>query len=243
MLGFVRAWPRTAKWTSTSPWAQFAAGSASLLILPPANEPQPPLRNHDGSRGRVRPRCKSHWQSERASSIAINCTACHGETRRERNCLYPTLASMKADTIYKQLDDFPRQTFVGAMTQSPSAFAPRFGRRGSIFRHAEHKSELPQPNDEQHVSDTTSYSGNPARGIAAVLHVTAGRLQSWRTLVARQQPDYIESSSPRSHKECAQNDINEQMRTIATPARTREMRDIADITAAVAKTVSDTIKN
>ena len=233
MLGFVVLGREQQNGPPLSPWASICRGFGFTADLAPANEPQPPLRTPT----RIAWTRETFVQiatgnAERGEFIAINCTACHGDNGVSASGLYPTLASMKADTIYKQLDDFRAgKRSWGAMNAIAQVLSPQDSADvAAYFATRSNKSERPPLNAEQHVvGQRLVIHGDPARGIAAcsACHGPGGYKVGAPSLQG-QQPDYIERQLAAFAQRVRQNDINEQMRTIATQLEPEEMRDIAE---------------
>jgi len=233
MLGFVVLGREQQNGPPLSPWASICRGFGFTADLAPANEPQPPLRTPT----RIAWTRETFVQiatgnAERGEFIAINCTACHGDNGVTASGLYPTLASMKADTIYKQLDDFRAgKRSWGAMNAIAQVLSPQDSADvAAYFATRSNKSEQPPLNAEQHVvGQRLVIHGDPARGIAAcsACHGPGGYKVGAPSLQG-QQPDYIERQLAAFAQGVRQNDINEQMRTIATQLEPEEMRDIAE---------------
>ena len=234
VLGFLVLGREQQNGPPLSPWAAICRGLGLTSSTRAADEPQPPLRTptriawtHDtfSQIGR--------GNAERGEFVAINCTACHGENGVSSSGLYPNLAGMKAEFIYKQLDDFRAgKRMWGAMNGIAQALpsdasadvAAYFAKRTQANdSHAGH-------NGGKH--DTAwrlVYIGDPARGIASCssCHGPNGYKLGAPTLQG-QQPDYIERQLAAFAQGMRENDINRQMRTIARQLKPEEMRAIAE---------------
>ena len=88
-------------------WNAICRGLGISADTGPAGEPQPPLRTPT----------RIAWTSatlaqiasgneQNGATVALNCSACHGDQGVSPSNTIPTLAGMGAATIYKQLDDF-----------------------------------------------------------------------------------------------------------------------------------------
>jgi cytochrome c553 len=217
-----------------SPWAAICRGLGLTSSTRAADEPQPPLRTptriawtHDTfsqiNRGNI----------ERGEFVAINCTACHGENGVSLSGLYPNLAGMKAEFIYKQLDDFRAgkrmwgvmNGIAQALSSDASADVAAYfaNRTKANDSHTEHNP------GEHDAARRLVYIGDPARGIAAcsVCHGPNGYKLGAPALQG-QQPDYIERQLAGFAQGMRENDINRQMRTIARQLKPEEMRAIAE---------------
>lgn len=233
LLGFVVLGREQQGGRPRSPWAAICSALGLTPDLAPANEPQPPVRTPT----RIAWTRETFVQiaagnAERGEFIAINCTSCHGDIGISASGLYPTLASMNADTIYKQLDDFRAgKRSWGAMNAIAHVLSPQDSADvAAYFATRSNKSGPPQPNAEQHVvGHRLVIHGDPARGIAAcsACHGPGG-YKVGAPWLQGQQPDYIERQLAAFAQGVRQNDINEQMRTIATQLEPEEMRDIAE---------------
>jgi cytochrome c553 len=206
----------------------------------PAGEPQPLLRTPT----------RVAWTSvtlaqiaggdlEHGAFIALNCTACHGEQGVSRGGLFPSLAGMDAATIYKQLDDFragkrswgAMNAIAKALTAQDSAdvgayFASRTGGLPSVVSERFQAGHTLREDDP---AIRLAFAGNPARGIApcSACH-GPGASKLGAPPLKGQQPAYIERQLAAFAQGIRQNDINEQMRTIASQLTPDEMHAIAE---------------
>jgi len=231
-------------------WSAICRALGITADTGPAGAPQPPLRTPT----------RVAWTSatlaeiaggnaERGAFVGMNCSACHGEDGASRSGLYPTLAGMDAATIYKQLDDFRAgKRSSGVMNAIAQALKPQasadvaayFSRRASGLA-----SVVGEPFQAGHTlregdpAVRLAFAGDPARGIApcAACHGPAATARGAPSLKG-QQPAYIERELAGFAQGMRQNDINEQMRTIASQLTPDEMHVIAQFygTAANAQT-------
>ena len=217
-----------------SPWAAICAGLGFTSSTRAADEPQPPLRTPTRIAWTRETFSRINGgNTERGEFVAINCTACHGENGVSSSGLYPNLAGMKAEFIYKQLDDFRAgKRMWGAMNGIAQALSS-----DASADVAAYFANRTRANDSHAADNDGEYDspkrlvniGDPARGIAAcsschgpnAYKLGAPSLQG-------QQPDYIERQLAAFAQGVRQNDINEQMRTIATQLEPEEMRAIAE---------------
>ncbi|HYZ65054.1 MAG TPA: c-type cytochrome [Acetobacteraceae bacterium] len=204
-----------------------------------ASEAQPPLRVPSDLAWTPATLAQlSKANAEHGAFVALNCASCHGEQGAGRSDLFPTLAGMDAASIYKQLDDFRRgkrpsgvmHGIAQALTPEDTAdvaayFASRSNglkpiadggfRSGRTLRQADPAVRL-------------AFAGDPARGIppcAACHGPEAGRLGA--PSLAGQEPAYIVRELAAFAQGMRANDINEQMRTIATQLSPSEMHAVA----------------
>jgi cytochrome c553 len=221
-------------------WTAFCRALGITADTGPAIEPQPPL---------VTP-TRIAWTSATLTTIAdgnpqlgafaaLYCTACHGDGGVSRAGLYPTLAGMETAVIFKQLDDFrggKRQS--GVMNAIATALSPSASADvGAYF--ASRNNGLMRISGEPFQSGHTLrgknpairlvFAGDPARGIppCAACHGPPGQVIGAPSLQG-QQPAYIERQLAAFAQGWRQNDINEQMRTIARQLTPDEMHVVAE---------------
>ncbi len=209
-------------------WAAICRGLGIAPDVEPASAPQPPLRTATlvawtgGTLDQI-----AAGNAEDGAFIALNCTACHGEGGVSTSDLIPTLAGMDPAVIYKQLADYRSgkrlwgvmDAMAKALSVKDSADVASYfaGRPGGLpavtgLRVPEAGRTLRQSNPAIRLV----FAGDPARGIApcSACHGPGGyklgapALQHQRTL-------YIESQLLAFAQGMRQNDISEQMRTIA----------------------------
>jgi cytochrome c553 len=169
----------------------------------------------------------------------MNCTACHGEQGVSRSGLYPTLAGMDAAVIYKQLDDFRTgKRSWGAMNaiaqvlsaQASADVAAYFASRPNgltpVFDGRPRAGNTPREND---AAVRLVFAGDPARGIppCSACHGPGGSKLGAPPLYG-QQAAYIERQLAAFAQGMRQNDINRQMRTLATQLTPDEMHALAE---------------
>jgi cytochrome c553 len=239
LLGFVilsRAQPNG---FDLGPWIAFCRALGISSDTGPASAAQPPLRIPT----------RVAWTSttlvevgsgrpDKGAFVAINCTACHGEHGVSQSGLYPTLAGMDSAVIYKQLDDFSSgKRSWGAMNAIARALLPQDAVDVAAY-FASLRNGLPPVRGELFQSGHTlresdpairlAFAGDPARGIppCAACHGPGDNKLGAPQLRA-QQPVYIERQLAAFAQGFRQNDMNEQMRTIATQLTPQEMHLIA----------------
>jgi cytochrome c553 len=236
-------------------WAGICRGLGLSADPGPANEPQPPLRTPTRiTWTRATLAQVAGGDLKRGEFVAMNCTACHGEQGVSRSGLYPTLAGMDAANIYKQLDDFrASKRSWGAMNGIAQVISAEASADVAAFFASRTASLYPlslqvgeagvkrlTPNVREHFQTGRSVGeqvpaerlalvGDPARGIppCSACHGPAGSKLGAPALKG-QQRDYIERQLAAFAQGIRQNDMNRQMRTIATQLGPEERRAIAD---------------
>ena len=216
-------------------WAGICRGLGLTSDSGPAGGPQPPLRTPTriawsrDALARI-----AAGNVDRGAVVAMNCVACHGEQGVSQSGLYPSLAGMDATVIYKQLDDFRAgKRSWGAMNAighalSPEASADVAAYFASRPRSAEWRVASEEQNSRSSPVRRLVFTGDAARGIpaCAACHGPSGSKLGAPPLQG-QQPDYIERQLAALAQGIRQNDINRQMRTLATQLKPEEMRAVA----------------
>jgi cytochrome c553 len=222
-------------------WDGICRGLGLYSNTGPAGEPQPALHTPTRvawTRDTVSQIARGNI--ERGEFVAMNCIACHGENGISSSGLYPTLAGMKAETIYKQLDDFRAgKRLWGAMngigqalsTEASADVAAYFASRGKNGD----SSQAGRSVGGRALAQRLVFAGDPGRGIAAcsACHGPAGYKFGAPSLQG-QQPDYIERQLAAFAQGMRQNDIDRQMRTIAVQLKPEERRELAEFYGGVA---------
>ena len=239
VLGFVVLGREQQNGSPLGAWTAFCHALGLTADTGPASEPQPPL---------VTP-TRIAWTSatlaqiaagnaKHGASVAVNCAGCHGDQGISQSGLFPTLAGMDAAVIYKQLDDFhagKRQQVVMnaiANTLSPQDWADVAAYYASRTNGLAPISGEPFTGGHTLREDNPAirlvFAGDPARGIppCAACHGPAGNVIGAPSLKG-QRPEYIESQLAAFAQGVRQNDINEQMRTVAIELTPDEMHVIA----------------
>jgi cytochrome c553 len=206
----------------------------------PAGEPQPPPRTPT----------RIAWTSatlERVASgseqngafVALNCGACHGERGVSPSTLIPTLAGMDSVVIYKQLDDYRSgKRLWGVMSaiatalsvQDSADVAAYFASRADGLPPVAGEG-VPESGRSLRQSDPTLrliFAGDPERGVppCAACH-GPGAQKLGAPALQGQHAAYIERQLAAFAQGMRQNDINEQMRTIAGQLTPDEMHAVA----------------
>jgi cytochrome c553 len=206
----------------------------------PAEEPQPPL---------VTP-TRIAWTSEvhdsivsgdeqRGEFVALNCSACHGEQGISHSGLIPTLAGMDRAVIFKQLDDYnSRKRLWGVMNGIATALTPQSradvaayyaSRDGGLLSvSAEAAPEAGRSLRQRDPALRLVFAGDPRRGVppCSACH-GPGSQKLGAPPLKDQQTSYIERQLAEFAQGMRQNDINRQMRTIASGLTAEEMHEIA----------------
>jgi cytochrome c553 len=221
-------------------WSAICRGLGIAADVVAATEPQPPLRTATQiawTSGTLREIAAGNAQH--GGFIALNCTACHGEGGVSKSGLIPTLAGMEGTVIYKQLDDYRSGKrlwgVMGAVAKALSAqdsadvaayFASRSGGLPPIGG-----ARVPESGRSLRQSDPATrlvFAGDPQRGVppCSACHGPGG-YKIGAPALQGQQSAYIERQLAAFTQGMRQNDINEQMRTIAKQLTRGEMHAIA----------------
>jgi cytochrome c553 len=221
-------------------WAAICRGLGLAPDVGPASAPQPPLRTPTlvawtgGTLDQI-----AAGNAKDGAFIALNCTACHGEGGVSTSDLIPTLAGMDSAVIYKQLADYRSgKRLWGVMNGMAMALSVKdsadvasyfAGRPGGLpavtgLRVPEGDRSLRQSNPAIRLV----FAGDPARGIApcSACHGPGG-YKLGAPALQQQRTTYIESQLLAFAQGMRQNDISEQMRTIARQLTPEEMHAVA----------------
>ena len=253
VLGFIVLGREQQNGPALGTWTAICRALGITADIGPAGAPQPPLRTPSSVAWTSTTLAQiAGGNAEHGAFIALNCTACHGEHGVSQTGLYPTLAGMDAEVIYKQLDDFRAgKRSWGAMNAIAQALsAQSMADVGAYF--ANRTNGLPPFLGERFQSGHTlrednpairlAFAGDPARGIppCAACH-GPGDHKLGAPQLKTQQPAYIERQLAAFAQGFRQNDINEQMRTIAMQLTPDEMHLIAEFygTGAAAARVAE----
>lgn len=241
VLGFVVLGRDQQNGPTLEAWTAICRALGIAADTGPAAAPQPPLRTPT----------RVAWTSatlaeiaagnaEHGAFVAANCTACHGEQGVSRSGFFPSLAGMDAAAIYKQLDDFRAgnrssgvmNAVAQALTATDSTdVAAYFATRATALAPlVGDGSEAEHTSAEGNAAVRLTVAGDPARGIppCTACHGPGGSKLGAPPLRA-QQPAYIERQLAAFAQGMRQNDIDEQMRTIATQLTPGEMHAIAEL--------------
>ena len=240
VLGFVVLGRYQQGGPALDPWSAICRAIGITADTGPAGEPQPPLQTPtriawtQATFAQV-----ASGNKQDGAFVALNCGACHGEGGVSTSDFTPTLAGMDSQVIYKQLDDFRSgkrlwgvmSAIATALTAQSSAdvaayFASLPGGLKPITGEG-----LPTGGRSLRQQDPTIrlvFAGDPGRGIppCAACHGPGGQKVGAPALQG-QQSAYIERQLAAFAQGMRQNDINEQMRTIATQLTPIEMHALA----------------
>lgn len=221
-------------------WSAICRGLGITGDSDAATEPQPPLRTATHiAWSSTTFREISAGNAQHGGFIAINCTPCHGEGGVSKSSLIPTLAGMEAAVIYKQLEDYRTDKrlwgVMGAMAKALSAqdsadvaayFASRPG--GLPVTQGARVPESGRSLRQKDPAMRLVFAGDPKRGIppCSACHGPGGYKVGAPALQG-QQPAYIERQLAAFTQGMRQNDINEQMRTIAKQLTPEEMLEVS----------------
>jgi cytochrome c553 len=221
-------------------WAAICRGLGLTADVGPASAPQPPLRTPTlvawtgGTLDQI-----AAGNAEHGAFIALNCTACHGGGGVSISDLVPTLAGMDPAVIYKELADYRSgkrlwgvmEGMAKALSVKDSADVASYfaGRPGGLP--ALTGLRVPEGARTLRESDPAIrlvFAGDPARGIApcSACHGPGG-YKLGAPALQHQRPPYIERQLLSFAQGMRLNDINEQMRTIATQLTPGEMHAVA----------------
>ena len=239
-LGFLILGRTQQNGPALGPWVAICRALGISFDSGPASEAQPPLRTPTRIAWTSATLTQvASGQAEKGAFVALNCTACHGEHGVSQSGLYPTLAGMDSAVIYKQLDDFRsgRRSW-GAMNAIAQALLPQDSLDVAAY-FATLRNGLPPVQGERFQSGHTLresdpavrlvFAGDPARGIppCAACH-GPGDQKIGASQLKTQQPAYIERQLAAFAQGFRQNDMNEQMRAIASQLTADEMHLIAE---------------
>jgi cytochrome c553 len=220
-------------------WAAICRGLGLTSDTNPALQPRPRLRTP--SRIGWTPETLavvSRGDVKRGAFVALACSACHGEGGVSRSGLYPTLAGMEAVTIFKQLDDFRSgKRSWGVMNAIAAALTPESSADVAAY-FASQREGMPAPAGqslaaghtfhEDNVAVRLIFAGDPARGIPPCTSCHGpSDIKLGAPRLTGQQPLYVERQLAAFAQGLRQNDINEQMRTVASELTVPEMQALA----------------
>jgi cytochrome c553 len=240
VLGFVVLARFQQNGPALGPWSAICRALGITANTGPAGQPQPPLRTPTRIAWTQATLAQVASGNEQDGAfVALNCGACHGERGVSPSSLIPTLAGMDRTVIYKQLDDYRSgkrlwgvmNAIATALTVQSSAdvatyFADLPGGLPPIAGEG-----LPQSGRSFRQRDPTIrlvFVGDPARGIppCSACHGPGGHKVGAPALQG-QHAAYIERQLAAFAQGMRENDINEQMRTIAAQLTQDEMHAIA----------------
>ena len=241
ILGFVVLGREQQNGPARGTWTAICRALGITADTGPAGEPQPPLRTPT----------EVAWTSatltqvragnvQRGAALADGCVVCHGDQGVSRISFIPKLAGMDAVVIFKQLDDYRSGKRVWAAMNSMAGTlglqdfadvaAYLSSRTGCLLPIS--GEGIPESGHGLRQRDTAIrlvFAGDPGRGIppCAACHGPAGHKLGAPELEG-QHTAYIELQLASFADGSRQNDINEQMRTIAVELTPDEIRKVAN---------------
>jgi len=240
VLGFVVLSRHPLNGEPLAAWAAICRGLGITSDVGPASANQPTLRTPTSvawTRGTLDQIAAG--KAEHGAFIAINCTACHGEDGVSTSDLVPTLAGMGPTEIYKELADYRSgkrlwgvmEGIAKALSANDAADVASYftARTGGLP--ATVGLRVPEGGRGLRGSDPAIrliFAGDPARGIApcSACHGPGG-YKLGAPVLNDQRAAYIERQLLAFAQGMRQNDIHEQMRTIATELTPEEMHAVA----------------
>lgn len=240
-IGFVFLSRYQANSETLGVWAAICRGLGITADTAAAASPQPPLRIPtelawtQATLDQIRT-----GNAQRGAFIALNCAACHeGGAAANPAHLIPMLDGMDAEAIFKQLADYRSgkrpwgvmNAIAKALTiQDWADVAAYFASRtGGLEPNSGVR--VPQGGRGFRQSDTGArlvFAGDPQRGIAPCSSCHGpGGYKIAAPALAGQYAAYIERQLASFAQGIRQNDIYEQMRTIARQLTPDEMRAVA----------------
>lgn len=240
VLGFVILGRYQPNGPTLGTWAAICRSLGITADTAPANEPQPPLRTPtfvawtSATLDRIRA-----GDAEHGGFVALNCAACHGERGVSTSSLTPTLAGMDAAVIYKQLADYRSgKRSWGVMDGVAEALSVQDSADVAVYFADQPGGvptltgvRVPKPGRTLRETDPATrlvFAGDPARGIApcSACHGPGGYKLGAPALQQQRAP-YIKRQLEAFAEGMRQNDISEQMRTVAKELRPEEMHAVA----------------
>jgi cytochrome c553 len=240
VLGFVVLAPYQQNGPTLDTWSAICRAIGITADSGPAGEPRPPQRTPTRIAWTSATLARIASGSEHNGAfVALNCGACHGEQGVSPTTLIPTLAGMDPLVIYKQLDDYRSGkrlwgvmgAIATALTDQNSADVAAYfaGRPNGLPPIA--GQGIPESGHSLRQDDPAIrlvFAGDPKRGVppCAACH-GPGAHKLGAPALQGQHTAYIERQLAAFAQGMRQNDINEQMRTIAVQLTQDEMHAIA----------------
>jgi cytochrome c553 len=240
ILGFV-VMPRYQQNGSTFDiWNAICRGLGITADTGPAAEPQPPLQTPtriawtSATLARI-----ASGNPRNGANVALNCSACHGDQGVSPSNIVPTLGGMDAAAIYKQLDDFRSNKrlwdvmngIATALTDQEIVDVASYFASRAVGLLPVGGEGVPEAGHSLRQTDPAIrlvFAGDPERGIppCSACHGPGGHKLGAPALQG-QHAAYIEQQLAAFAQGMRQNDINQQMRTIAKQLTPAEMHAIA----------------
>lgn len=221
-------------------WAAICRAVGITSATGPAGAPQPAVRTPTRiAWTRATLAQIENGSAQNGAPIALDCASCHGQNGVSASPMFPTLAGMDAEVIYKQMDDFRAgkrdggvmNTIAAALsvqdTTNVAAFLAR--QTGGLLPIA--GEPIPEGGRSFRQSDPALrlvFSGDPRRGIApcSACHGPGDRKLGAPALRG-QHHEYLERQLEAFAQNVRRNDINAQMRVIAKQLTAVEVHAIA----------------
>jgi cytochrome c553 len=215
------------------PWSAICTALGLYSDTAPAAARQPTLRTPTNIAWVDVQRAIATGDKNRGSFVALNCTACHGDNGVSHSGFIPTLAGMDATVLYKQLDDYhSRKRLWGVMNGIASALTAQdradvasylSSLAGGLPRIVDETPEAGRSLRQRDPAIRLVFAGDPQRGIApcAACH-GPGAQKLGAPPLKNQNAEYIKRQLAAFAQGMRANDINEQMRTIATKLTSEE---------------------
>jgi len=171
----------------------------------------------------------SSGEVTRGAALATQCKACHGPSGKSEAGLIPSLAGMNPKTIYKQLEDFRKNRRSWRdMNQIARLLSPQDMADLAAYWAAQPEFGKPLKNDQASRSAKLVNEGNDRKGLPACIacHGPQGNEFGVPSL-AGQQAVYIEHQLVSFANGSRRNDLDGQMRDIASHLSREERHAIA----------------
>lgn len=251
-LGFLVLSPYQQNDPALDLWSAICRGLGITADSRPATAARPPLRTPT----------RVAWTNSTLDQIAagnaqdgafigLNCAACHGQGGVSTSSLIPTLAGMDAGTIYKQLDDYRSgKRLWGVMGALAKALSLQDSADVAAYFAAQPGglpvltgARVPESGRSLRESDPAKrlvFAGDPQRGIppCSACHGPGG-FKIGAPALQGQHAAYIERQLAAFAQGSRENDIYEQMRTVARQLMPDEMQALAAFYGTSVQTAGD----
>jgi cytochrome c553 len=233
VLGFIVLGRYQQNGPTLDTWSAICRAIGLTADTGPASEPQPPPRTPTDIAWTTATLARvASGDARHGAFIALNCGACHGEQGVSPTSLIPTLAGMDAAVIYKQLGDYRSgKRLWGVMSAMATALSDQDTADVAAWFARSTDVQPSVAGTGAHQDDPTRrlvLAGDPGRGIppCAACHGPGG-FKLGAPALRGQHTDYIERQLVAFAQGMRQNDINQQMRTIAAQLTPDEMHAVA----------------